>query len=254
MPIPTPPTHEELEAHSVVSRSQWLAVRKELLTEEKQLMKQLDAISAKRRDLPWVIVEQDYVFDSEKGPVNLAALFNGRSQLIIYHFMFGPGWKEGCSGCSLLSDHVDGARQHFEHNDVAFAAVSRAPLAEFVPFKNRMGWKFPWVSSHGSSFNFDFGVSSTPEQVATGNVGYNYGTTPYAHDELHGLSVFYKRENGSVYHTYSTFARGVETLVTTLQFLDLVPKGRNESGTMQWVRLHDQYESAAQGGDCCNSH
>ncbi len=254
MPIQTPPTLEELETHSVVSRENWLAARKELLAEEKQALKHLDAISAKRRALPWVHLQKDYVFESQDGPVSLADLFRGRSQLIIYHFMFGPGWEEGCDGCSFLSDHVDGARQHFEHNDVAFAAISRAPLAEFLPFKKRMGWKFPWVSSYGSTFNFDFGVSSTPAQVASGNVGYNYGTTPYAHDELHGLSVFYKRKDGSIYHTYSTYARGVETLVSTLQFLDLVPKGRNESRTMSWIRLHDKYDGASSGSDCCGIH
>ncbi len=243
MPIQTPPTHEDLEEHPVVSRDQWLINRKALLAEEKQLLKQLDAISAKRRELPWVRVQDDYTFESEEGPVSLTELFRGRSQLIVYHFMFGPGWKEGCDGCSFLSDHVDGARQHFEHNDVAFVAVSRAPIAEFLPFKKRMGWNFPWVSSNGSMFNFDFGVSFTPEQVASGNVGYNYGTTPYAHDELHGLSVFYKREDGSIYHTYSTYARGVELLASALQFLDLVPKGRNETDTMNWVRHHDRYEN-----------
>jgi predicted dithiol-disulfide oxidoreductase (DUF899 family) len=183
--------------------------------------------------------------------VTLADLFRGRSQLIVYHFMFGPGWEEGCDGCSFFSDHVDGARQHFEHNDVAYTAVSRAPLAEFLPFKKRMGWKFPWVSSAESCFNFDLGVSFTPGQVATGNVGYNFGTTPYAHEELHGLSVFFKKSDGSMYRTYSTYARGVDILTGALQFLDLVPKGRNESGLMSWVRHHDKYgESLPQ--PCCS--
>ncbi len=253
MPIPTPPTREELETHPVVSREEWLTSRKELLAEEKLALRQLDAISAKRRALPWARVQEEYTFEAEGGRVSLGDLFRGRSQLIVYHFMFGPGWKEGCDGCSFLSDHVDGARQHFEHNDVAFAAISRAPLAEFLPFKKRMGWHFPWLSSNGSSFNFDFGVSFTPDQVASGNVGYNFGTTPYAHDELHGLSVFFKRGDGSIYHTYSTYARGVEFLVGTLQFLDLVPKGRNESRTMNWIRFHDRYDADCCGTKCCES-
>lgn len=252
MPIPTPPTPTELDHHPVVSRDKWLAARKKLLLEEKQVLKQLDAVSSKRRALPWVVVRENYSFDGSDGPVTLAELFKKRSQLIIYHLMFGPGWKEGCDGCSFFSDHVDGARQHFEHNDVAFAAVSRAPIAEFLPFKERMGWTFPWVSSHGSSFNFDFGVSFTPEQVASGEVDYNYGTTPYAHDELHGLSVFYKKSDGSVYHTYSTYARGVELLTSALQFLDLVPKGRNETSTMNWVRHHDRYDQNGPLNECCH--
>ncbi len=253
MPIQTPPTPAELENHPVVSPDEWLAARKELLAEEKRATKLVDAISSKRRALPWVAVRENYRFEGPDGPVTLGDLFRGRSQLIIYHFMFGPGWNEGCDGCSLFSDHVDGARQHFEHNDVAFAAVSRAPLTEFLPFKNRMGWKFPWVSSHATSFNHDFGVSFSPEEVASGSVGYNFGSSPYAHDELHGLSVFYKKADGLIYHTYSAYARGVEILVGTLQFLDLVPKGRNESTTMNWIRHHDRYETSELQTGCCHS-
>lgn len=242
MPIAHTPTPEELEAHPVVTREEWLAARLELLAQEKAALRQLDAVSARRRALPWVRIEKDYRFRSIEGEVGLGDLFRGRSQLIIYHFMFGPGWKEGCDGCSFFSDHIDGARQHFEHNDLAFAAVSRAPLDEILPFKQRMGWTFPWVSSYGSSFNFDFGVSFTAEQVAAHACAYNYGTTPYANEELHGLSVFYRRCDGTIYHTYSTYARGVDLLTGTLQLLDLVPKGRNETSTMNWVRLHDRYE------------
>lgn len=256
MAIPTPPASAELEAHPVVSHDQWIVARKQLLAEEKQVLRQLDEVRRKRRALPWTRVSADYRFDGPEGSVSLADLFRGRSQLIIYHFMFAPGWKEGCDGCSFLSDHVDGARRHFEHADVAFAAVSRAPLAEFLPFKKRMGWKFPWFSSHNSPFNYDFGVSFTPEQQASGNVNYNYGTTPYAHEELHGLSVFYRRGDGSIYHTYSTYARGVESIVGALQFLDLTPKGRNETSTMSWIRHHDRYEAMPDGGNdegcgCC---
>ncbi len=256
MPTTPPPSIEALETHAVVSQDEWIAARKKLLAEEKLAMKKLDEISAKRRALPWVAVRENYHFESETGPVTLADLFRRRRQLIVYHFMYGPGWKEGCDGCSFLSDHVDGARQHFEHNDVAFAAVSRAPLAEFLAFKARLGWKFPWVSSHGSRFNFDFGVSFTPEQVESGNVGYNFATTEYAHDELHGLSVFYKRADGSMYRTYSTYARGVEMLAGALAFFDLVPKGRNESSTMNWVRHHDRYEpvEVTAGAEKCGCH
>jgi predicted dithiol-disulfide oxidoreductase (DUF899 family) len=243
MSIPTPPTSAELETHPVVGPDQWLDARKQLLAEEKQALRRLDEVHRKRRALPWERVKQNYQFEGPEGPVTLSDLFRGRSQLIIYHFMFAPGWKEGCDGCSFLCDHVDGARQHFEHHDVAFAAVSRAPLAEFLPFKKRMGWNFPWLSSRGTSFNYDFGVSFTLEQLESGNIGYNYGTTPYAHEELHGLSVFYRRADGSIYHTYSTYARGVESLVGALQFLDLTPKGRNESRTMNWIKHHDRYET-----------
>lgn len=247
MATPTPPTKTELENHPVVSPDEWLAARKQLLSEEKQLLLQLDAISAKRRALPWVAVQENYRFEGPEGPTTLADLFRGRSQLIIYHFMFGPGWKQGCDGCSFLSDHVDSARQHFEHNDVAFAAVSRAPLAELLPFKKRMGWTFPWVSSQQSNFNYDFHTSTPP---GAKKILYNFEEIDAedAGEEHHGLSVFYKKSDGSIYRTYSTYARGVDILASTLQFLDLVPKGRNEISTMNWVRLHDQYEENESGG------
>jgi len=244
MPIPQPPTETEFQNHPVVDRAAWLEARKALLAEEKALTRHHDEVCRLRRALPWVKVDADYVFEGPEGDITLGALFRGRSQLIIYHFMFGPGWKEGCDGCSFLSDHVDGARRHFEHHDVAFAAVSRAPLAEFQAFKARMGWTFPWLSSHGSSFNYDFGVSFTPEQIAAEGTPYNYGTTPYKHEELHGLSVFARKADGTVFHTYSAYARGVEILTGALLFLDLTPRGRNEQGTMDWVRLHDRYEGA----------
>lgn len=250
MPIPTPPTEAEFQNHPVVDRAAWLEARKALLAEEKALTRQADEVSRRRRALPWVRITNDYVFEAPEGKVRLAALFRGRSQLIVYHFMFGPDWKEGCDGCSFLCDHVDGARQHFEHHDAAFAAVSRAPLAQFQDFKRRMGWSFPWVSSHGTTFNHDFGVSFTPEQLAASEVGYNYGTTPYRHEELHGLSVFARKADGAVYHTYSAYARGVEMLTGALMFLDLTPRGRNERGTMDWVRLHDRYEGT-EVSTCC---
>jgi predicted dithiol-disulfide oxidoreductase (DUF899 family) len=238
-----------LAGHPVVSREEWTAARRNLLAQEKELTRQRDALCAARRDLPWVKVDKDYVFDGPDGPVRLADLFDGRSQLIVYHFMFGPGWKEGCSGCSFVCDHVDAARQHFEQRDVSFVAVSRAPLAEFAPFKQRMGWKFRWVSSAGSDFNFDYHVSFTPEQIAAGQVEYNYGTIEPWGEEAHGTSVFYKNAAGEIFHTYSSYARGCEQALGTFMFMDLTPKGRNEESIMNWIRHHDRYESAADG--CC---
>ena len=245
MSIPALP---DLTNHPVVSRDAWLAAHKELLAREKALTRERDALCAARRELPWVKVDKAYVFEGPDGPATLADLFDGRRQLIVYHFMFGPGWEEGCPGCSFLCDHVDAARRHFEHGGASFAAVSRAPLAEFTPFKQRMGWNFAWVSSAGSDFNFDFGVSFTPEQVASGKVHYNYGVIEPWGEEAHGTSVFYKDEAGGIFHTYSSYARGCEQTAGALMFLDLVPLGRNEESTMSWVRHHDRYEDAAA---CC---
>lgn len=245
------PTPMNLEKHPVVPREEWLVARKELLAWEKAFVKTMDEISQKRRELPWVRVEADYAFEGPGGKVTLADLFRGRSQLVVYHFMYGPGWKEGCSGCSFLSDYIDGARLHFEHHDVAFAAVSRAPWAELQDFRKRMGWTFPWVSSFGSNFNYDFGVSFTPEQLASGSVVYNYAETSDAIEELPGLSVFVRRPSGEIFHTYSAYARGLDLLLGAHMILDLTPKGRDEKSTMDWVRHHDRYESAeARDGEC----
>jgi predicted dithiol-disulfide oxidoreductase (DUF899 family) len=234
-----------MHTHPVVSRADWLAARTALLEREKAHSRAGEELAAARRALPWVAVEKDYVFETEAGPRTLADLFDGRSQLIVYHFMFGPGWEEGCTGCSFLADHYDGANLHLAHHDVTLLAASRAPLAELLPFKRRMGWRFPWVSSAGSDFNYDFDASFRPEDVAAGRATYNY--EPYGGDmqDLHGLSVFVKGEDGRVYHTYSTYGRGGDALIGAHHFLDLTPKGRNEDGTMDWVRLHDRYEDAA---------
>jgi predicted dithiol-disulfide oxidoreductase (DUF899 family) len=231
--------------HRVVSRKEWLIARKALLTSEKEATRHLDKVRAERRALPWAEVEERYVFEGPHGPIALADLFAGRSQLVVYHFMLAPGSDHICDGCALLSDHVDDARRHFEQADLSFAAVSRAPLVEIEAVKRRMGWRFPWLSSHGSDFNYDFCVSFTPEHVASGNVGYNYGTTPYAAEDLHGVSVFYKNAAGDIFHTYSAYARGTELLAGAFNWLDLAPKGRNENGNMSWVRLHDEYEVPA---------
>ncbi|MGE9297094.1 MAG: DUF899 domain-containing protein, partial [Puniceicoccales bacterium] len=192
-----------------------------------------------------VRVDNDYVFDTPQGPRCFTELFDGRSQLIVYHFMFGPDWGEGCSGCSFLSDHFDGMNRHLAHHDVTLLAVSRAPLAELLVFKKRMGWQFPWISSHGSKFNYDFYASTSKEQLASGKLFYNFNweDSEDSGEEHHGISVFYQAPDGAIYHTYSCFARGVDHLCTTHSFLDLTPKGRNEQSTMDWVRLHDQYEA-----------
>lgn len=235
------------ETPTVVTREEWLAARCDFLREEKEFTKLRDRLATRRRELPWVKVDKPYVFDSPGGRVTLADLFEGRSQLIVYHFMFGPGWEEGCKSCSYVSDHLAPAVVHLQARDVAFAAVSRAPLAEFAPFKERMGWGFTWVSSHDSDFNRDYHVSFTAGELAAGKVYYNYRMTDFPVEEAPGLSVFAREKNGEVYHTYSTYSRGLDQLVGTYMLLDLVPKGRDEDpeATMSWVRHHDRYELRA---------
>ncbi len=227
----------------IVSEAEWLVARKDLLAREKEFSRQRDVLSAARRQMPRVKIDKEYVFDGPKGKETLADLFDGHSQLIVYHFMFGPGWEEGCKSCSYLADHFDGANWHLPHRDVVLVVVSRAPLSEFEPYKKRMGWRFKWVSSYGNDFNFDYHVSFTKDEEAKGEVNYNYETTEFMCDELPGLSVFYKNEKGDVFHTYSTYARGLDMLIGTYNLLDLVPKGRDENpdSTMDWVRRHDQY-------------
>jgi predicted dithiol-disulfide oxidoreductase (DUF899 family) len=230
---------------NVVSHVEWLAARSEFLTKEKEFTRLRDELSRQRRTLPWEKVEERYEFDSTKGKVTLADLFDGRSQLIVYHFMFGPGWQEGCPSCSYVADHFDGSIMHLANRDTTLAAVSRAPLAEIEAFKKRMGWKFQWVSSFGSDFNFDYHVSFTPEEKASGKVEYNYTKGEFPSEEAPGASVFAKDAAGEVFHTYSSYARGLDILVGTYNFLDLVPKGRDEDGlafSMSWVRHHDRYE------------
>jgi predicted dithiol-disulfide oxidoreductase (DUF899 family) len=234
-----------MTAPKIVSREDWLPARKQLLVKEKQLTRQRDELDRERRELPWVRVEKQYVFDGPNGKETLGELFGGRSQLVVSHFMLGPGWKEGCVGCSFRSDHVDGCLAHLEHHDVSLVTISRAPWAEIEPFRKRMGWKFKWVSAYGSDFNFDYGISFTPEQIATGKVLYNYADTEFMSEELSGVSVFYKDDAGDLFHTYSTYGRGDELVDTTYMYLDLTPKGRNETGPqfnlMDWVRHHDRY-------------
>jgi predicted dithiol-disulfide oxidoreductase (DUF899 family) len=232
-----------MEDREIVSEADWLVARKDLLTREKEFSRQRDALSAARHSLPWVKIDKKYVFDGPKGKETLAELFDGRSQLIVYHFMLGPGWGEGCKSCSYLADHFDGANRHLPHRDVTFVVISRAPLSEIEAYQKRMDWRFKWLSSHNNEFNFDYHVSFTKEEEKANKVYYNYGTGEFMSDELPGLSVFYKDENGDIFHTYSTYARGLDILVGAYNFLDLVPKGRDENpdSTMDWVRRHDEY-------------
>ena len=232
--------------HEVVSREAWLVARRALLAQEKEETRLRDRVNAERLALPWVRIEKTYAFGTPEGRRSLGDLFNGRSQLIVYHFMLGPDWPAGCKGCSFLADHLDGALPHLEHHDVTLTAISRAPLPKIEAYKARVGWRFPWVSSHGSDFNFDFGVSFTPEQLAADTVFYNFTEIDAArgHDELPGLSAFFKDERGTIFHTYSSYARSGEELIGTLMILDRAPKGRNENTTMDFVRRHDEYERA----------
>jgi predicted dithiol-disulfide oxidoreductase (DUF899 family) len=240
-----------MTAHTIVSREDWLAARKALLAKEKAMTRQLDALRAERRKLPWVRVEKAYAFASTDDQKSLADLFGPRSQLAVYHFMLTPGSDHICPGCSFVSDHIDSARQHFEQADLAFCAISRAPLERIETVKRRMGWTFPWVSSAGTSFNYDFGVSFTKEDIAAGRAIYNYGTRIRESEDMHGTSIFAKDGAGAVYHTYSTYARGAELLDGAFNWLDLTPKGRNEQGIMSWVRLHDEYDRQAASPSCC---
>jgi predicted dithiol-disulfide oxidoreductase (DUF899 family) len=230
--------------HEVVDAEKWVAARKELLKKEKEFSRLRDEISKQRRELPWEKVEKKYVFDGPKGKETLADLFGGRSQLIVYHFMFGPGWKEGCPSCSFISDHIDGSIVHLAARDVKLAVVSRAPLAEIEAFKKRMGWKFHWVSSLGTDFNYDYQVSATKEELAKGEVYYNYAKTQFPSEERPGTSVFYKDAAGNIFHTYSSYGRGLDIFIGAYNWLDIAPKGRDEEGlkhSMAWVRHHDKY-------------
>ncbi len=233
---------------AIVSPAQWLAARRELLREEKEFTRLADRLAARRRELPWTKVEKNYTFESPAGRVTLADLFGDRSQLLVQHFMLGPGWEEGCKSCSFMLDHFNPTVPHLAARDVAFAAISHAPLAEILPFKARMGWEVNWVSAYDSDFNFDFHVSFTEKEMAAGKVNYNYAVQEFPHEEAPGISVFARDSAGGIYHTYSTYGRGVEVVMTTYDLLDLVPKGRDEDADeygMQWLRHHDRYDQPA---------
>jgi predicted dithiol-disulfide oxidoreductase (DUF899 family) len=243
-----------LSDHPVVAPARWLEARKKLLAHEKELTYLRDRIAAERRALPWERVEKAYAFDTPAGKRTLAELFEGRRQLVVQHFMFGPDWQEGCKSCSFMADHIDGARAHLAARDVTFVAVSRAPLARLEAFRARMGWGFTWVSSSLGDFNHDFGVSFTPAESA-GTGTYNYHEVKQPYEELPGISVFCKDDAGQVFHTYSTYGRGVELMMGTYQLLDIVPKGRDEGEGpgMDWVRYHDRYDQARGAESSCHS-
>lgn len=234
--------------HKVVSKEEWRKARMAHLAAEKEFTRQRDELSRQRRELPWERVEKNYVFDTLDGPRTLADLFAGRSQLIIYHFMLGPKWEEGCKSCSYLADHFDAMRIHLAHRDVTLAAISQAPIERIHAFQKRMGWRFPWVSAFANSFQSDYGVHFSKQELA-GEVEYNYQKLRgFNLEEAPGLSVFYKDEAGEIFHTYSAYARGLDMLVGTYQFLDVAPKGRDEDGlkfSMAWVRHHDKYDDYA---------
>jgi predicted dithiol-disulfide oxidoreductase (DUF899 family) len=234
-----------IKNHPVVSREEWLSARKALLAQEKEFTRARDDLSQRRRELPWVRVDAKYVFDGPGGKETLAQLFQNRSQLLVYHFMFPPEWDEGCKHCSFWADHFDGTRPHLIHRDATFVVVSRAPLAKIESFRKRMGWTFPWLSSFGTEFNRDFHVSFTPEEINSGAAVYNFAKLEGGPPEREGISVFYKDAAGTVFHTYSAYARGIDMLNGTYQLLDLLPKGRDEDRlefTQEWVQHHDRYK------------
>lgn len=232
----------------IVSHAAWVEARKAFLAKEKEYTRLGDQLARERQALPWEKVEEDYVFDGPMGKVTLSDLFAGRSQLLLQHFMMGPDWKEGCVGCSFMADHIPGTLPHLNHHDVSFVAVSRAPIEHIEVFRKRMGWDFPWVSSGQNSFNFDYNVSFKKQET----VYYNYETSQFGGEELPGISVFYKDEQGQIFHTYSSYARGNESLLSTYVILDLMPKGRNEeNGLQDWVKHHDKYEVVSEH-KCCH--
>ncbi len=235
-----------MQNHKVVSSEAWLSARKKLLAKEKEFTRLRDQLSEARRALPWQKIDKEYVFDGPNGKETLADLFDGRSQLVIYHFMYGPDWEEGCPSCSFWADNFNGIDIHLKHRDITMTAVSRAPLKTLDAYKKRMGWDFKWVSSLGTDFNFDFNVSFTPEEMEKGEMNYNYEMRKFPSEEGPGVSVFYKNEQGEVFHTYSCFARGLDMLNGAYHYMDLAPKGRDEddlSYSMAWLNRRDQYSS-----------
>jgi len=236
-------TLEGVKEHKVVSPKEWLFARKKFLVKEKKLTKLRDQLAKERRALPWEKVEQNYLFDGPEGKETLADLFGDKSQLVVWHFMLGKDWKEGCEGCSFWADSFNGNIVHMAAKDITMIAVSRAPMKKIEAYKKRMGWSFKWVSSQSNSFNVDYRVSSTPEEFRKGKGYYNYETVPFTFDEMPGASAFYKDDKGDVYHTYSTFGRGMDPLNAGYQYIDLTAKGRNEpaKNPSHWVRRHDQY-------------
>ncbi len=235
-----------MNAHKIVSAAEWLAARKELLAQERKLTHARDELARARRELPWERVEKSYVFDGPQGQETLADLFGKRSQLIVYHFMFGPDWEVGCKSCSFWADNFNGIVPHLAQRDVSFVAVSRAPLAKLQAFRERLGWSFKWLSSFNSDFNFDYQASFSEAARESATAVYNYAAGRPPQSEMVGISVFYRDDAGAIYHTYSCYSRGVEVVNTAYSYLDLLPKGRDEAGLpygMAWVKLRDQYEA-----------
>ena len=230
--------------HQIVSENEWVAARKALLAKEKEFTRLRDELSRQRRDLPWERVEKDYVFDGPGGRQSLADLFDGRSQLVVYHFMYGPDWENPCKSCSFWADNFNGIIAHLNQRDVTLVAISRAPLAKLQAFAKRLGWSFKWVSAGDGDFNYDFNVSFRPQDLAAGPITHNYAPRKTTMSDLAGISVFYKDADGAIFHTYSCYARGLDMLNTAYHYLDLVPKGRDEAGlahSMSWVRFRDLY-------------
>lgn len=244
-----------MQPHKIVSRQEWIEARKAHMAREKELTRAREALSEERRKLPWVKVEKNHVFEGPNGKVTLADLFKDRPQLVVQHVMFKPEWDAACKSCSFWVDGFERMVPHLAARDTTMVAVSRAPIAKLEAFKKRMGWTFEWVSSGNNDFNHDYGVSFTREEIDKDEKKYNYGTTPFYGDELPGISVFYRDEAGNVYHTYSTYARGLDMMNAAYHYLDLTPLGRHEEGLpypMDWVRLRDQYQPEAAKADCCH--
>ena len=229
-----------MKSHDIVSQQEWLIARKALLVKEKEFTRLRDQLSAERRELPWVKIDKDYIFDGAEGQQSLADLFEDKSQLMIYHFMLGPDWEEGCPSCSFWADNFNGIDIHLAHRDIAFLAVSRGGYEKLAAYKKRMGWSFKWMSSLNNDFNNDMGVSFTANE--DNEISYNYREQPFFMDELPGVSVFYKNNKDEIFHTYSTYSRGLDILNGAYNYIDLSPKGRDEEdGIMNWLRRHDQY-------------
>ena len=227
--------------HKIASHEDWIAARKDLLAKEKEFTRLRDDLSRQRRELPWEKVDKDYVFDGPNGKESLSQLFPGKSQLIVYHFMFAPDWEAGCKSCSFWADNFNGIGVHLKHRDISFVAISRAPLAKLEAYRKRLGWNFKWLSSAANSFNFDYGASFTPEELASGKAFFNYKIQKPPVSDMVGISVFTKGEDGGIYHTYSAYQRGVDMMNGAYHYIDLTPKGRNETDTQSWVRRHDEY-------------
>ena len=245
-----------MQPHKVVSREQWIEARKAHLAHEKEFTQARDRLSEERRALPWVKLDKPYLFDGPDGKTTLADLFRGRSQLVVQHFMFAPDWTEGCKSCSFWADGFERMIPHLAARDTTLVAVSRAPLHRLDAFKARMGWTFDWLSSAGNDFNSDYAVSFTSDEIKSGAKIYNFGTSGFGVEEAPGISVFYRDEAGSIFHTYSCFARGLDMMNAAYHYLDLTPLGRREQGLpypMDWLRLRDRYQLAPQAAACCQT-